>query len=213
MALIVNDTFTESVDTALGSHTPDKGGAYVQHPASAQGMTVIAAEGRCRGNSTTATSFFYNDVVPSSAEYTVEATIRVTSTSGSYPGLAARMNTSGTLTAYIAFYDPALTRLDLQKVVGGTPTSLGTYTVTLSPDTDYALKLEAMNAAKKVFLNGVERISHPDNTITDTGKPGLRARQNGRVDNFTVNDPVVAGQRAAMGGGLGDAVTLMGGAA
>jgi hypothetical protein len=60
-------------------------------------------------------------------------------------------------------------------MVSGAQATLGTYAGD-SPSTTRAVKLQIRNAAKKVFIDGVERISSADNAITATGNPGLYLR-------------------------------------
>lgn len=62
----------------------------------------------------------------------------------------------------------------LFKRVAGSQTELGTaYSQVLSAGNDYVVKLEIRDATKKVYIDGVERISDSDNPITAAGKVGL----------------------------------------
>jgi hypothetical protein len=192
VAEFLNDTFTEGSDTALASHTADSGGAWAQHPNfTTNTMTVVASEDRVKGNSTSGTAFYYNNETPGSAEYDVEATFRVTTAgdSQSHPGLLARLAT-GASTFYQMYYagDGTPGPVQLQKVVAGVATTLATAAFTPATNTDYQFKLEIRDAAKKVYIDGVEVISSADNAITDAGFVGIRSRANGRIDNLTATD-------------------------
>src|SRR4030067_1432995 len=91
----VTDPFTETSDTAIAAHVPDSGGTITQHPNFANGGTVIAAEDRARGNSTTASSYWYYSATPASADYTVEGAGRITAAgSAAFPGIVAKKNTT-----------------------------------------------------------------------------------------------------------------------
>jgi len=59
----------------------------------------------------------------------------------------------------------------LFKRVGGTFTPLGVYDATLATGT--IIKLEITDATKKVFVDGVERISSTDNALTSVGTWGI----------------------------------------
>lgn len=62
----------------------------------------------------------------------------------------------------------------LYKVVAGSYTELGTSSAD-APTSGDTVKLEIKDASKKLFINGVERISSSNNDITAAGKAGLRS--------------------------------------
>src|SRR3990170_2485160 len=175
----VTDTFTETSDTAIAAHVPDSGGTITQHPNFANGGTVIAAEDRARGNSTTASSYW---------DYSVEGTGRVTAADSTYlPGIASRMSTTATtwLSLHISAVDNTLFLLE---VSGGSISEQVTYATSFSLNTDYVLKLEVIGTGTngaKGYLNGILRTQLTPNVVTAAGKAGVRLRQNGRIDNYS----------------------------
>ena len=86
MAVIVNDTFTESVDTALTAHVPDTGTSWVEEERTGvQIQTVVAAGDRCAAASNEASDrhIYTSRPNPTSAEYDVVAELNgVVSASG-----------------------------------------------------------------------------------------------------------------------------------
>ncbi len=95
----------------------------------------------------------------------------------------------------------AASSVKLFKRVSGVLTELGAYDATLANGT--VIKLEIRNAAKKVYVNGVERISSADNALTSAGTWGIvfggnatyagtdsvHLRDNWHVDNFLAEEP------------------------
>lgn len=186
----LTDTFTEASDTAIGSHTSDSGHTWTQHPNFANGMTVLASEGRLRGDSSGSQSLAYSSATPASDEYDVEGTVRrAGSPTNGQPGLIARCSTSAH-TYLRLMQDIALGTLSLQEVSGGSVSESSTYATTWASDTNYDLKLEVRNgaAATKGYLAGVQRVSVTANVVTGAGVVGAVCRLNGRVDNLTVTD-------------------------
>lgn len=187
MATFVNDTMTEASNTALESHTPETGGAWSKQSGFTAGATVDATEDRCKGDTST-TAIYQNAGAPAGVDYDVQATVRMTSLATSpHVGLIARAAAAAS-TFYQTYYNNDTPALLLDKVVAGAGTNLGSYNPSPSIDTDYTLKLQCYDAAKKAFWDGVERISSTDNAITAAGKAGLRVRADGRIDNFVATD-------------------------
>lgn len=196
MTVVANDTFTDSAGTDLASHTPETG-SWTEHGPSAAGSLVINSNNVRVGAN--AESVYYQ-AAPGTSEYDVEVTISPgTMTDFLLSGVAGRIDTAAS-TFYRACYTNVggTNKFALEKVVAGAATTLGTFNATLSGST--TLKLQIRNAAKKVFINGTERISSADNAITATGRGGLYGSMTGfdgigagsgrgvLFDNFTVTD-------------------------
>jgi len=192
MTDVVSDTFTEAADLALGSHTPEIGGTWVQHPNSTQGMTVNASAGKVQGNNASSTSLFYNSQTPGTADYKVEAVISPVS-SPNLAGVLARVSTSAQ-TYYQAFLPTLVSgSITLQRVVAGSSVSLGVW-----PDSGdlpgwlngigYTINLSVSGSVIVLSVDGTARISANDNAgaITDLGYGGIRGRLGVRHDGFRV---------------------------
>lgn len=165
----VEDSFTDTAATALESHTGETGASWTKQ--SGSGMEITAA-GRVKPSAGSGT-VYYASGVPGSAEYDVECDIFVVNASD-YLGPAGRIAT-GAETFYLAQVEPSAGQIALYKASSGSYTSLGTFSQTFSASNTYAIKLEIRNATKKVYVNGVERISSANNDITDAGRVGLRS--------------------------------------
>lgn len=190
--LVVSDSFTDTTNTLLQSHTGELGATWTRHTSSAANNLAISSGGRCRAAFDSVTIIYYASGNPVTAEYDVQATFRpMTLVSGEAGGIAGRMSIAAN-TMYGARYIVASTQWQLFKVVGGTLTSLGLASATLTAATDYVVKLQIRNAAKKLFVDGVEILSSTDNAITSTGQAGFRVFTVGNgdttgmhFDNFT----------------------------
>lgn len=187
----VTDTFTESSDTALASHTPDSGGSWTEKWSSS-GATVVASEDKVRGDSDAASSIFYHSATPATAEYDVEATVRlVTGSDLGQPGILGRLDhTAGSVNYFIWRLSRFTFLAHLEEVVNGSIPNSATYSASPALNTDYALKLELRNGTNgiKGYLDGVNRCTLTAGTLTSAGRAGLSVRQYGRIDGFTATD-------------------------
>ena len=221
MAVFAEDNFTDTDGTALTSHTPDDGGSWTKHTLAGSGSWDIRSN-RIRSTGSTGTdAHFYHSGTPDSAEYDVEADIvRLGSTTPSAtPGVTGRHSTSAE-TFYFARYNASPTFVwQLFKRVSGTFTLLGSYSQSFSVGQSRTVKLEIRDTAKKVYIDGTERISSTDNAITAAGKAGIRdntgqATTTGyHIDNYVATDlsssgtnppphPIAAGVRRGIALGV-----------
>lgn len=192
---IVTDTFTDTAGTLLNAHVGETGANWTKHGSSGAPTLVVSNAGRiyCSGLNT----IYYTSGVPASAEYDVEWITRYLSTPQSFN--VATAITARHSTVADTFYMARLSfdQLELYKRVAGTFTLLGSYAFTPVTNTDYAIKLEIRDATKKVYLDGVERISSTDNAITAAGRVGARGNTTtgasnttgGHIDNLTATNP------------------------
>lgn len=179
------DTFVEASDTTLASHTADDGGTWTKHPSFATAAQVIGAEDKVQGGSTTATSLYTHSGSPLSADYYVQSDVSWSSSLDALPGVAARVNVAAN-TAYRIDIDLS-GAFRLIKVVAGVATVLATWGAATAGVT-YRVRISVVGTAIKGYVDGVERLSVTDASITAAGKAGIAVRQNGRVDNFLAVD-------------------------
>jgi hypothetical protein len=170
MTTLASDDFTDTTGTELSAHTPTGGGSWTKS-IGAGGDLIKITGNAAYPNCAVAWAVYYHSATPASAAYDVSLT-NVAAGAGSAIGPCGRVSTSAD-TYYFAW--PTTGVITLYKAVAGAFTSLGTYGASSAGDT---LKLQITDATKKVFVNGTERISSADNSITATGKAGLRAYGN-----------------------------------
>lgn len=167
MAVFVHDSFTDADGTSITSHVGETGATWTEHPNSSGGISVIT-NNRLRGNGST--NMFYASGVPATAEYDVEADIYFASTTLSFNNICGRMSTSAN-----TYYSVRLVSgqdWELRRIFNGTGTTLGQYLDSVPAGTTRSVKLEIRDAAKKVYIDGVEQISSSDNNITAAGRVG-----------------------------------------
>ena len=180
----IADSFSEAADTALASHTPETGGAWAAYGSPYSGTaSVIAAEGRVAGSSSSSSALYTQPVMPPSADYLIEAVVRFTNSTGKRVGIAARYSASGTENGYLVFFDGNY--WVLRKVVAGVSTDLGSYYGSSSLNTDYVLRFEVFATTLTVSIDGVARIIASDASLTAAGRVGVLLRSGGRIDSLT----------------------------
>lgn len=166
-ASLVTDTFTGTDGTLLQNHTADSGQTWAKHPNYASDLKLFG--GRVYGPEW---AMYTSSAVPSSNQYDVSATLTVKSNVGAL-GVVGRASTSGTDNLYLGRYNAGTGSWELVKCTTSC-TVLGSFAQTLTVGSTYALKLEIRDAAKKLYVDGVERISSTDNTDTQVGRAGIR---------------------------------------
>lgn len=190
MAVILMDSFSDTNwDDLVGEHTPEIGGAYVQHPSDQGGgcrFFIFQNRTHCG-----VVGAIYNDVAPASADYDVECDYTVFSQTGSQ-AIAGRMDTSNA-TYYYTYYASSQA-IVLVKNVAGTLTTIGSWGVFIPNGTTGKLRLSMAGTTIKVFWEGVERISVSDASIAGPGRAGVRsgsandAGTEKHIDNLVVTD-------------------------
>lgn len=206
MADFVLDTFTEVSNTPLEDHTGETGATWTLHPSFTSYLRVLAASDELAHAATGSgvSTAYYASGVPSGADYDVTMDVLFTGTTSDagVPGVAGRMSTSAN-TYYFVRHNRPSDVWQLYKRVAGSATLLGSYSQTLSTGVAYELRLEITDATKKVFIDGVERISSADNAITADGRAGIwwflssSSQTEVRADNFVATEeaaaPTIAG--------------------
>lgn len=178
----VSDSFTDTDNTTLQSHTGETGATWTEH-ANESGNDAKIISNQCKHDSSAGVAY-YASGTPASAEYDVQATCGAASTATYGPGIFGRLSTSA-LTGYLAWSTQTTTTL--YKVSAGSYTDIGNTSYSWAASD--VVKLQIRDAAKKIFVNGVEKVSSTDNTITAAGKAGLRFYGNGGIlDDFSATD-------------------------
>ena len=182
------DTYTDTDWKPLVSHAPTLGGPIVKHPTGGGDWYTVGGRALCR-----APGVNYYNATPASADYTVQADIRILSSIGS-AGVVGRVN-PGTGTWYHAYLAPGNDELVLAKWVGGYASNIESkFGMGFSSNATYTLALEMIGTALNVYINGVLEIDNTDSSITAAGKGGIRAGvisdtgTGKHIDNFRIYD-------------------------
>jgi hypothetical protein len=188
--VFVSDSFTEASDVSLTAHLPEIGGAWLSHPGFGTNQTVLASDGRVRGNSTSLTSVQLNSATPPSHNFVLRGVSRRTSSLNGYSGYAFRFNAVERL-GYAFFFLNSTTNWVLRKYTGpSTFEDLASGLGFGSNSTDYSVLIEVDDARIRVWINGVSVIDHTDTSpILSAGLVGIYNRQNGLIDNFVAEIP------------------------
>lgn len=168
------DTFGAPTGTKLeargtGIDTP---WTWVKHTVRNPDAAIITG-GRVHKDGGNHDAIYYISAEPPSREYDVSADLYVASNVQMFfAGICGRMSTESK-TMYVAWYSHSNTRWQLAKFDGGTLTALGEDIQPLEAGKTYRVTLQITDRAKSLMVDGVRRITSLDNTITETGRPGL----------------------------------------
>lgn len=201
-AAVVTDSFTGTNGTLLENHTGETGATWTFHSAYPNHLTI-------QSNRVYAAdwSLYFPSGVPATNEYDVSADLTVLSNTGAI-GVVGRSLTTGSDSLYMGRYNAGTTQWELVKCTSAACTVLASTPETLAIGSTYAIRLEIRDAAKKLFVNGVQKGSSTDNTITQVGRAGIRVGPGGsttttgyHLDNFSVVAP--AAETSITGGPSG----------
>lgn len=193
MAQFVRDTMTGTgfldLDDPL-EHTPEAGGPWLRNPATPSTRWYLQSN-QCHCGDPGAV---YASGTPQSADYYTECDYIIYNPDTVGAGLTVRQSTSD-LTMYLTRYEGG--RYILAKWVAGSYTELGAYTVN-HLGTTHKLRLTATGTSIVVAVDGVNRISVTDSSITAAGKAGMTAGaandvgSGKHIDNFIAVDGAAA---------------------
>jgi hypothetical protein len=200
---VSSDSFTDTAGTELkDTHTGELGATWDRPGAYNDPWSdkpIISNANRARKASGDTWGVLYSSGVPASANYSVQADVYVASTlTGDVAGVMGRLSTS-TVTGYAAVYSVPLGQWALYKLASGTKTLIGTpYSQTLAAASTYRLTLDMSGTTIRLLVDGVQRISVVDTTVSVTGTGGVTLGFQGasststtdtagmQLDNYTV---------------------------
>ena len=170
----VTDTFTETSDTNITSHTGELGATWTVHPDAGYGSTATVHGATDRLFTVNVTTAFFASGTPPSADYSVCADVFAHSNIAINVAVAGRMDTTVN-TMYVFRYNSG-TSWDLRKIVTGTQTTLGTSSnqlITLGTSKRACLVMSGTSISGTV--EGVTEVGPiTDSAITAAGKAGVR---------------------------------------
>ncbi|MDH4276109.1 MAG: hypothetical protein OEW08_13835 [Gammaproteobacteria bacterium] len=184
----VTDNFNGTNGTTLQTHVADTGESWTRSPGQSIDVTLDGAGALAKINWTK----YHSSWAPATAEYDVTVVVlRYVSSIHAIDGPAGRVSTTVDTDYHFNGYGGVFY---LRRQVNGGGTDLASYTAGVdgNPTT---CKLEIRDAAKKGFINGVERLTSADNTITAAGFAGIQFTSDelSHVDSFTADNPPSGG--------------------
>ena len=184
----VADSFKGAKNSFLQSHAGETNATWAKSKVRNAGDLLLDDNGVHKdGGSNEA--IYYVTSVPESPDYDVSADVYVVShVPMAFSAICGRMDPDSK-TMYTVWYSLSNTSWELNKFDRGDQNRLGQFSQELVPGKIYKIKLQLRNGSQKVFIDGVERISSTDNSLTAAGHPGLY---------FIAQD--VLGERAATAG-------------
>ena len=168
------DTFTETVQTALGSHVGELGAAWTGVTTSNITEMRVSTAGRLFLQ-TASGGYGRTTTVAPSANYYVEGVVSfLTAVAGDGgAGIAGRVS-STQQTMYFARYGEAVGAWQLYSIVNATVTLLATAATSPRPTVDTTVRLTMNGTTISVSVEGVEVISITNSAIAGPGYPGVR---------------------------------------
>lgn len=200
MAIFASDTFTGTDGTALESHTPTVGGAWVAHPDFTAATQIQSNKADAFADS----SIYYNAGTPASADYSVAVDIAMgnTTVNGNY-GVGARINT----VAGFAGYTFTVTNGKVWVFKFPAATALGTVTVTTTNVNDtWRLTIE-VSGSSTTHVNAYVQRASDSQWLTAAG--GWQVSQVACISADDSSSPTTAANKSALwlsadGGMTGD---------
>lgn len=152
------------------------------------GYDVVSNEAFLTTNPASSAVVAYNATGVASADYYAEAGCKYTATSGtSWIGVGGRRVNYSTADSdsYIALLNQGSGVLRLYKRISGAYTQLGEYAFTISDDVVYTVRLTMNGSTISVKLDGTERISVTDTSLTAQGDYCLHNGSGGSGTGYT----------------------------
>lgn len=194
MADFVSDSFTDTSNTVLSSHTGETGATWTQHPAFTADVWRITNANRSRPAN--GVGGYYASGTAASAECDITWDLYTVTDTG-FIGVFARFDLDNPATAgyHMRYLSGGSDKWSLIEIVEGTWTEIGSYPEAISNGVTKSVLFECRNAYKRVWVDGVLRIDRPNNSVTQVGYVGVRGSNNAddhttgvHLDNFVATD-------------------------
>jgi hypothetical protein len=189
-AVIIEDAFTGTDGALLSAHTvAPTGGPVTVFNAGAYTAAWTVKSNRVYSDGDYALAHY--DPAPATNEYDIECVIRCVSTASGFVAIVGRATFASLIATHYEFRIDVAGGLTLYEAPAYT--SLGTAAQTFTPGQDYTVKAEIRTATKKLYVDGVQKISSSTDAITQIGKAGISAgaataTSGLHIDNFKVTN-------------------------
>lgn len=187
------DAFAGTTNTELSAYS---GVWSKQSGYSADIHIGVGGQYACCFNSSTV-GCYQHSASPAGADYSIQADIKRLAASSYTPrmGVCGRM-AAGAQTLYWTYHSDTTNTTKLYKTVAGAQTELGSYANTLTTGVAQTHELRMTGTTIELYIDGVQRVSVTDSSITAAGKAGLIAFQmrepsvqdTGSIDNWSATD-------------------------
>jgi hypothetical protein len=171
MTIFVRDTFTDTDNTALASHTGETGATWTLHPITPTGGAQISNANRVHSNTANA-AIFTASGTHGAAEYSVSCIVRMVTDLNDALGVIGRLASTTVGNGYTGYAYGGI-QFYLSRLDAGVETVLGFVNETYNTAQDYRLELHLANGTKRLFIDGVKKATSADNTYTAAGLIGL----------------------------------------
>jgi hypothetical protein len=192
----VEDSFTDVAGTALENHVGEVGATWAKHPSSGTPQSEISAGGRLRDSGPDA--IYFASGVSAFADYDVATDAVALSTDGYGSMICARMDLVAN-----TFYGVRargaggnINRWEAYRRINGLFSLLGSSNQAWTLGATYRVVLRVRGSRISVLVDGVERITGIDSTITAAGRVGIRTASSDtdtsgfHLDNVLASNPV-----------------------
>jgi hypothetical protein len=185
------DTFSDTAGTLLQNHTSNSGHSWsrvvgtVNFEIQSNRVQTLTSPSKVR-------NVYVVSATPPSTNYYVQAVVggADNSSSGDIVGVVARKQ-AGADTYYalqLVGGADGSRLLELAKYVSGTKTQLSTYSFNWLTNTNYTLKLVVDGNSLVGYLDGIQRVSATDSSITSAGQAGIVASNSTTSGNYRYFD-------------------------
>lgn len=173
----VVDSFTDSDNTPITSHTPEAGGPWTIYQDSGDGSALFISSSYLWLNAQQTGSYaiIKPTGTPQTSEYDLAFTISVGNggvDNTAIIDIRARWS-DGSGNGYVLVWHRTDETWRLLLYQNGSPTELGTFVQTLSSNTSYDIVFQVRNSSKKVIFDSTEQINSSNNSITGVGAVGI----------------------------------------
>lgn len=170
--IFMEDSFTDTDAVLLSAHTGESA-SWVRHSSYTTATASIATNRIKADSGVTYCYYVTTNTVSTTADYYVTALVFTKSVTTQGAGPCIRVSTSAN-TMYFTRYRQSSGTWELWKLVAGTSTQLGSYTVGQLANQTWTIRLGAIGTTITVDVDGVNQISVTDSSITAAGRAGVR---------------------------------------
>lgn len=175
--LFFYDTFTDVDNTPLQNHVSNSGVNWIVHPLNTVPQLEVQMNGVRKSQGGGAlVGIYYANVPTVPVNQIIEANIRILNPDiAASPGIFARLDTVQR-TGYLFRLNVGIGSSSVELFVynNNVATSLGVFSVTVTTNSIYAMKLEAIGSSIVGYWNGVAVISVTNSVVASPGKPGIQ---------------------------------------